>query len=156
MSKWNYLSPRYKVDRTITCPNSASYGCLDLWGPDLFAEFAGVCSHCGYHFPMEPEWYVQNVFDKGSVFEFNREIEAGNPLNFPNFEERIKAAQEKTVQTAKEDVTAAMDAAVRSIEQNQGPVAADEARKAMIQALKAREAQNGCDGCCGCKHGEDK
>lgn len=48
-----------------------------------------------------------------------------------------KAAQEKTVQTAKEDVTAAMDAAVRSIEQNQGPVAADEARKAMIQALKA-------------------
>ena len=105
---------------------------------------------------MEPEWYVQNVFDKGSVFEFNREIEAGNPLNFPNFEERIKAAQEKTVQTAKEDVTAAMDAAVRSIEQNQGPVAADEARKAMIQALKAREAQNGCDGCCGCKHGEDK
>ena len=96
VSKWNYLSPRYKVDRTITCPNSASYGCLDLWGPDLFAEFAGVCSHCGYHFPMEPEWYVQNVFDKGSVFEFNREIEAGNPLNFPNFEERIKAAQEKT------------------------------------------------------------
>ena len=53
-------------------------------------------------------------------------------------------------------MTAAMDAAVRSIEQNQGPVAADEARKAMIQALKAREAQNGCDGCCGCKHGEDK
>ena len=96
VSKWNYLSPRYKVDRTITCPNSASYGCLDLWGPDLFAEFAGVCSHCGYHFPMEPEWCVQNVFDKGSVFEFNREIEAGNPLNFPNFEERIKAAQEKT------------------------------------------------------------
>ena len=45
VSKWNYLSPRYKVDRTITCPNSASYGCLDLWGPDLFAEFAGVCSH---------------------------------------------------------------------------------------------------------------
>ena len=45
---------------------------------------------------MEPEWYVQNVFDKGSVFEFNREIEAGNPLNFPNFDERIKAAQEKT------------------------------------------------------------
>ena len=57
-SRWNYLSPRYKIDRTLTCPNSESYGCLDLWGPDLFAEFAGVCSHCGHHFPMEPEWYV--------------------------------------------------------------------------------------------------
>ena len=95
-SKWNYLSPRYKIDRAYTCPNAGSYGCLDLWGPDLFAEFAGVCSHCGHHFPMEPEWYVQNVFDKGSVMEFNREIEAGNPLAFPDFESRVKAAQEKT------------------------------------------------------------
>lgn len=95
-SKWNYLSPRYKEDRTITCPNSASYGCLDLWGPDLFAEFAGVCSHCGYHFPMEPEWYVKNVFDLGTVYEFNSEIEAGNPLDFPNFDERIAAARKKT------------------------------------------------------------
>lgn len=94
--KWNYISPRYKIDRTITCPNAAQYGCLDLWGPDLFAEFAGVCSYCGYHFPMEPEWYVKNVFDEGSVFEFNSEIEAGNPLNFPDFDERIAAAQKKT------------------------------------------------------------
>lgn len=94
--KWNYLSPRYKVDRTLTCPNSESYGCLDLWGPDLFAEFAGVCSHCGYHFPMEPEWYVKNVFDAGSVFEFNSEIEAGNPLEFPDFDGRVAEAQKKT------------------------------------------------------------
>jgi acetyl-CoA carboxylase carboxyl transferase subunit beta len=94
--RWNYISPRYKIDRTLTCPNSESYGCLDLWGPDLFAEFAGVCSHCGHHFPMEPEWYVNNVFDAGSVFEFNSEIEAGNPLDFPGFSELVAQAREKT------------------------------------------------------------
>lgn len=94
--KWNYISPRYKIDRTLTCPNSAAYGCLDLWGPDLFAEFAGVCSYCGYHFPMEPEWYVRNIFDQGSVFEFNGEIEAGNPLNFEGLDTKIAEAQKKT------------------------------------------------------------
>ena len=95
-AKWNYLSPRFKEDRALTCPNAAKYGCPDLWGPDLFAEFAGVCSHCGYHFPMEPEWYVHNVFDKGSVLEFNSEIEAGNPLDFPGLSELVKKAQQKT------------------------------------------------------------
>ncbi|MDR3357315.1 MAG: acetyl-CoA carboxylase carboxyl transferase subunit alpha/beta [Desulfovibrio sp.] len=94
--RWNYISPRYKTDRTLTCPNSESYGCLDLWGPDLFAEFAGVCSHCGYHFPMEPEWYVNNVFDAGSVFEFNSEIEAGNPLDYPGFSALVAQAKKKT------------------------------------------------------------
>ena len=95
IKRWKYLSPRYKIDQAVTCPNSAEYGCMDLWGPDLFGEFAGVCSYCGYHFPMEPEWVVQNVFDDGSVREFNAEIEARNPLNFPNFSERIAKAQEK-------------------------------------------------------------
>ncbi|MBR4741600.1 MAG: acetyl-CoA carboxylase carboxyl transferase subunit alpha/beta, partial [Desulfovibrio sp.] len=92
---WNYLSPRYKIDQAVTCPNSAEYGCMDLWGPDLFGEFAGVCSYCGYHFPMEPEWYVRNVFDKDSVIEFNSEIEADNPLHFPDFDARIMHAREK-------------------------------------------------------------
>ncbi len=94
--RWNYISPRYKIDRTLTCPNASKYGCLDLWGPDLFAEFAGVCSSCGHHFPMEPEWYVKNVFDEGSVYEFNSAIESGNPLGFEGFDERIHEAQKKT------------------------------------------------------------
>ncbi len=96
VSRWNYISPRYKNDRTLTCPNAAKDGCLDLWGPDLFGEFAGVCSYCGHHFPMEPEWYVRNVFDAGSVFEFNNAIEAGNPLGFKDFDKRIHEAQQRT------------------------------------------------------------
>lgn len=95
-NKWNYLSPRYKIDQAVTCPNAATYGCPDLWGPDLYAEFAGVCSNCGHHFPMEPEWYVRNVFDKDSVMEFNSEIESGNPLEYPGFDVAVKKAQEKT------------------------------------------------------------
>lgn len=63
-----------------------------------------------------------------------------------------KAEQDKVVTQAKEDVAAAVDAAVRKIEETQGQGAADTARRAMAEALKAREAKAACsDG-----HGEDK
>jgi acetyl-CoA carboxylase carboxyl transferase subunit beta len=93
---WAYLSPRARTDRAVTCPNAATHGCLDLWAPDLFGDFAGVCSHCGHHFPMEYEWYLYNVFDQASIHEFNREIEAGNPLSYPGFDQKLAEAKEKT------------------------------------------------------------
>jgi len=93
---WSYVSPRAKEDRAITCPNAASHGCLDLWAPDLFGEFAGVCTYCGHHFPMEYQWYLHNVFDEGSIFEFNAEIEAGNPLGFEGFDVKLEQAKKQT------------------------------------------------------------
>lgn len=93
---WNYVSPRAREDRTLTCPNAASHGCLDLWARDLYGDFAGVCSHCGHHFPMEYEWYLHNLFDQGSVFEFNAEIEAGNPLEFPGLDVKLEQAKKKS------------------------------------------------------------
>jgi acetyl-CoA carboxylase carboxyl transferase subunit beta len=96
--QWAYLSPKAKDDRAVTCPKAPVYGCLDQWAPDLFGDFAGVCSYCGYHFPMEPDWYLYNVFDQGSLYEFNKEISSGNPLDYEGFTEKLKAAQKKTGQ----------------------------------------------------------
>ena len=94
--KWTYISPRAKEDRAITCPNAGTHGCLDLWSPDLYGEFAGVCTWCGHHFPMEYQWFVKNVFDEDSVREFNGEVEATNPLQFEGFDARLAEARERT------------------------------------------------------------
>ena len=61
-----------------------------------------------------------------------------------------KAEQEKHAKEAREDVAAAVEAAVRKIEETQGPGAADTARRAMTEALKAREVAGSQE------HGEDK
>ena len=45
---------------------------------------------------MEYKWFLWNVFDPNSVVEFNQEIEAGNPLEFENFDQRLIQAKEKT------------------------------------------------------------
>ncbi len=95
---WVYVSSKAKEDKAITCPNSKTHGCLDLWAPDLFGEFAGVCTHCGHHFPMEYQWYLHNVFDQGSIFEFAVDVESGNPLNMKGFDHKLAEAKEKTGQ----------------------------------------------------------
>ena len=94
--RWKYNSPRGRVDRTYSCPNAAKEGCLDLWGPDLFGDFAGVCSHCGHHFPMEYQWYLYNVFNYADGFEFNSGIESANPIDYEGFDLKLDEARKKT------------------------------------------------------------
>lgn len=95
-SGWAWVSDKAKEDRAISCPYSAKRGCMDMWAPDLYNEFAGVCSTCGHHFPMEYQWVMNNCFDENSLYEFNTEVEAGNPLSFPGFDEKIAEAKRKT------------------------------------------------------------
>ncbi|MDR0339133.1 MAG: acetyl-CoA carboxylase carboxyl transferase subunit alpha/beta, partial [Desulfovibrio sp.] len=93
---WVYVSSKAKADRSVTCPNADIHGCLDIWAPDLYGEFAGVCTNCGHHFPMEYQWYLHNVFDQGSIFEFAADVEAGNPLGIEDFEIKLAEAKKKT------------------------------------------------------------
>ena len=95
-SGWAWVSDKAREDRAISCPYSAKRGCMDMWAPDLYNEFAGVCSTCGHHFPMEYQWVMNNCFDENSLYEFNTEVEAGNPLSFPGFDEKIAEAKRKT------------------------------------------------------------
>jgi len=95
-SEWTWTSPRSNEDRTTSCPNVRTHHCPDLWVPDLFGDFAGVCPSCGHHFPMEYRWYLENVFDYGVSKEFNREIESVNPLGYEQFDLKLDKAKEKT------------------------------------------------------------
>ncbi|PID74412.1 MAG: acetyl-CoA carboxylase carboxyl transferase subunit alpha/beta [Deltaproteobacteria bacterium] len=95
-----YTSPLANEDKTVSCPNAEKRGCKDLWIPDLYGEFAGVCETCGHHFPLEHQWYLKNIFDASSIQPFNDGITAENPLHYTGFTERLKKAQKKTGQRA--------------------------------------------------------
>lgn len=91
-----YTSPLANEDKTVTCPNAEVHGCKDLWVPDLYGEFAGVCETCGHHFPLEHQWYLENIFDKGSIRFFNSQLTAQNPLGYTGFNKRLQASKDKT------------------------------------------------------------
>ncbi len=91
-----YTSPLANSDRTVTCPDHEKYGCKDMWIPDLYGEFAGVCETCGHHFPLEYQWYLENVFDQNSIRYFSSEITSDNPLRYTGFSERLTVAKQRT------------------------------------------------------------
>ncbi|MCX8041435.1 MAG: acetyl-CoA carboxylase carboxyl transferase subunit alpha/beta [Thermodesulfobacteriaceae bacterium] len=91
-----YESPLALEDKTVSCPQGEKYGCPDLWVPDLYGEFCGVCPNCNYHFPLEYTWYLNNIFDKGSIRTFNDEISSTDPLNFEGYSEKLREAKENT------------------------------------------------------------
>jgi acetyl-CoA carboxylase carboxyl transferase subunit beta len=94
--EWAWTSPRSQEDRTISCPNVRTHHCPDLWVPDLYGDFAGVCPSCGHHFPMEYRWYLQNVFDYSDSKEFNQQLESINPLGYEKFDTKLDKAKERT------------------------------------------------------------
>jgi len=91
-----YTSPLANEDRTVSCPNAAKYGCQDMWVPDLYGEFCGVCETCGHHFPLEYQWYLKNIFDPKSIRTFNNDLYSHNPLKYDGFNDRLQIARSKT------------------------------------------------------------
>ena len=142
-SEWSWISPRSQEDRTISCPNVRTHHCPDLWVPDLFGDFAGVCPSCGHHFPMEYRWYLENVFDYKVSKEFNQQLESVNPLGYEKFDLKLDKAKERTglksacitFETSIEDVAATV--AVLCAPFRGGSVGAAEGEKFIRAAERA-------------------
>ncbi len=55
-----------------------------------------VCYECGAYFRVRAKNRVKMVADKDSFAPWFEELRTENPLDFPEYEEKLKAAQEKT------------------------------------------------------------
>ena len=55
-----------------------------------------VCYECGYYFRVRAKNRIRMVTDAESFTEWDENVEVKNPLNFPEYEEKVAATQEKT------------------------------------------------------------
>ena len=55
-----------------------------------------VCPKCGGYFRVHAYRRIEMLLDEGSFEEWNREMAFSNPLDFPGYEKKVQAAQEKT------------------------------------------------------------
>ncbi len=136
-----YMSPLANEDRTVTCPNAEKSGCRDLWVPDLYGEFCGVCENCGHHFPLEYEWYLKHLFDPDSFREFNSEISSVDPLAYKGYYSRLVAARDKT---GRKSAIITFDASVMGVDLTVAMLYSD-FRNGTVGAAEGEKFVQACD-----------
>jgi acetyl-CoA carboxylase carboxyl transferase subunit beta len=55
-----------------------------------------VCPYCGFHFRMNARERIKLIVDEGTFKELDSNLLTLNPLDFPNYEDKIRQQEEKT------------------------------------------------------------
>lgn len=79
------------AEDTIECPK-----CKQMLNKTDVKENLNVCMACGYHFVMPADRRVRFLVDPGTFRTLKCKVEFANPLNYPDYEKKIKSLQEKT------------------------------------------------------------
>ena len=73
------------------CPNCKKI----LYYKDLHKRL-NVCSNCDYHLPITSTDRMAALLDIDTEERLFENVTSGNPLNFPNYEEKLQSDKEKT------------------------------------------------------------
>lgn len=77
-------------DLARSCPKCRTITFKKWMGADY------VCSKCSYHLQFPASERVKWLADEGSFQEWDSEIDASNPLDFPEYDEKIEKGQKVT------------------------------------------------------------
>ncbi len=75
----------------VKCPR-----CNEILYTKELEKNCKVCQKCNYHFRLNVQERIRMTVDEGSFQELDHELTTINPLNFPNYSEKIADVQETT------------------------------------------------------------
>lgn len=75
----------------VKCPK-----CEKIMYTKELQENLNVCFHCDHHMALNAYDRIDALMDKGSFVELDAQVETVNPLNFPNYEEKVEKDKAKT------------------------------------------------------------
>ena len=79
-----------RVEAKVTCPH-----CKEEVLVRQVKENHKICPKCGFYFPMTPEERILSLADAKSFREHDKGLATVNPLGFPEYEEKLKANEER-------------------------------------------------------------
>lgn len=78
-------------ERQVECPK-----CKEIHFRKTLLEEKCVCPNCEYHFQIPAKLRIKYTVDEGSFRELNKGLKGGNPLDFPEYREKLDSIREKT------------------------------------------------------------
>ncbi len=96
------LDTKYRTEEKEEAPSipAGMWRKCNKCGKPIYAEDVrenfNICPKCGGYFRVHAYQRIEMVADAGTFFEWDREMEVSNPLNFPGYEKKLAAAREKT------------------------------------------------------------
>ncbi|WP_102346719.1 acetyl-CoA carboxylase, carboxyltransferase subunit beta [Bacillus sp. Marseille-P3661] len=71
-------------------------GCKRIMYTKELKKSLMVCQACNHHFQMNSQERIESLIDEGTFIEFDREMISENPLNFPDYVEKLEKDRQKT------------------------------------------------------------
>ncbi|MBI1757074.1 MAG: acetyl-CoA carboxylase, carboxyltransferase subunit beta [Fimbriimonas ginsengisoli] len=71
-------------------------GCKKILFAMEFEQNLRVCPHCGHHHRLPARQRIAMTFDEGSFEELDADLRSGNPLGFPDYQDKLEAAEART------------------------------------------------------------
>ena len=82
---------RLFIDEKNSCPSCQRPVTAEELEASLY-----TCPHCSHHFRLTAWERIRTTADEGVFQEFSADIETTNPLEFPEYEDKVSAAEKKT------------------------------------------------------------
>ena len=82
-----------QAEQKLTCP-----GCSSEMSVGTIKNNLCVCPNCNYYFAMAPKERIALLADEKSFRELWKEMESKNPLDFPDYEQKLEENRTKTGQ----------------------------------------------------------
>ena len=82
-----------RAQAKITCPH-----CKEEVYTLQVKENYKICPKCQFYFPMTPEERLLSLADAKSFREHDKNLATVNPLDFPEYEEKLKANEDTEIE----------------------------------------------------------
>ncbi len=91
MKQWGGNFQRLLPNLYLDCKGCKRRAKTSAWKENLY-----VCPFCGQYRPMTSQERFRAVLDEGSARELDQGLQGSDPLDFPGYSEKLRAAERKT------------------------------------------------------------